>query len=236
MSAWLKENDPGGALYGSPDNTSGAETTASVDDQVAMERAWLADYLDYPEDAFVFLRQEHGSKLAGPHPEHLSTADAAWCRGDRILVIRTADCLGLLGWNQEQNIQVAIHAGWRGLEGRIITESLVRIHTEVGGSTPLETWLGGFDFILGPHRRRNRYEVGPEFRDIFDAKLLREHEDKLFFSIEKAAMTELESLGVPRRRIKDKGWCTGRDKKLFFSHRHGDRGRNLNFIYNAAVV
>ncbi len=78
-----------------------------------------------------------------------------------VLVIRTADCLPVLLFDEPNRAVAAVHCGWRGTEKRIL-EKAVRAMGEAYGSKP-----AAMIAALGPCIGPACYEVGPEVRDAY---------------------------------------------------------------------
>lgn len=107
------------------------------------------------------------------------------CEGDRIkadglftrtpgdsLCIKTADCLPIILWCEEQNFLAALHAGWRGLFGDILGRA-IKIHAELGGQA------GSLHMITGPCISMAHFEVGPELLQSLNATGIAESEQYL---------------------------------------------------------
>ncbi len=122
---------------------------------VAANRALLAGLL--PAAAAVqWLTQVHGTKVveAGDGGE-CPAADASWSRvPGRACAVLTADCLPVLLCSRDGDVVAAAHAGWRGLLGGVLENTVAAMGVEPGR---LLAWLGP---AIGPRA----FEVGPEVR------------------------------------------------------------------------
>ena len=78
-----------------------------------------------------------------------------------LLVIRTADCLPALLFDEPNRAVAAVHCGWRGTERRIL-EKAVRAMGEAYGSKP-EAMIAALGPCIGPAC----YEVGHEVWDAY---------------------------------------------------------------------
>ena len=96
------------------------------------------------------------------------------------LVIITADCLPILIKGKKGIC--FLHAGWKGLENKIIKHPLVQsIEPE---------WA-----YIGPHISASNYEVGPEFKNYFkESSTVFEQNNRLFFDLGQEAIKQLQSL------------------------------------------
>ncbi len=108
----------------------------------------------------LWLEQVHSLKAVDAGRDYASPpkADAAYSRqAGRICAVMTADCLPLLICDRQGQEVAAIHAGWRGLLGGIIENTLACL---VAPAEELLVWLGP---AIGPQA----YEVGEEVRQAF---------------------------------------------------------------------
>jgi len=132
------------------------------DDSAAVEanRAVLAGLLP-PAATVQWLTQVHGTKVVeagagGECPE----ADASWSRvPGRACAVLTADCLPVLLCSRDGDVVAAAHAGWRGLLGGVLENTVAAMGADPG---QLLAWLGP---AIGPRA----FEVGPEVRAGFIA-------------------------------------------------------------------
>lgn len=103
-----------------------------------------------PPANFYQVTQIHSNKnIYINHHSQQSVAetkcDAMISAASCTLLIKTADCLPILAFNDSEI--AAIHAGWRGLKDHIVTETLS------GFKTPPHT------IVIGPHIRECCFEV-----------------------------------------------------------------------------
>ena len=136
----------------------------------------LRFYTDMPSSPH-WLHQVHGTRVMEfeqpavhvpfrewEHARHAqqidseSEADGAVTRTPGVvLAIQTADCLPVLFCNDDGAEIGAAHAGWRGLSGGVLENTLAAMHA------PRENILAW----LGPAIAAQSYEVGDEVRDAF---------------------------------------------------------------------
>lgn len=134
-------------------------------------------------------------------------------------MIVTADCLPLLVCNSAGNEVAAIHAGWRGLVGGIIENTLQGLQSATGD---LMVWLG-------PAISQAHFEVGPEVRsDFLDCSpsntkeatadcFVPGRDDRYMADLYQLARLRLWALGV--NRISGGSLCTFSDSRRFHSWR-----------------
>lgn len=176
-----------------------------------------------------WLTQVHGAHVAdldGPIVD--TTADAAITRRRGILcAILTADCLPVLFTDTAGECVAAAHAGWRGLAGGVLEATVAAMQVE---PSRLLAWLGP---AIGPQR----FEVGPEVRDIFvrhdpaaAAAFNAGTGTRHMANLGMLARLRLAALGVGGIFGVDD--CTHSQPQRFFSHRRDGRsGRQATLIW-----
>ena len=163
-----------------------------------------------------------GAEAALPLALGFVRADAAVTRvAGRVCVIQVADCMPVLFAARDGSAVGAAHAGWRGLAGGVLEETVRCLPVP---AVQLIAWLG-------PTIGQDHFEVGDEVRAAFMS-----HDPDAAFSFEAnargrwqcdlyaLARRRLVALGV--RDIFGGGWCTYTDAERFFSYRRdGQCGR-----------
>lgn len=153
---------------------------------------------------------------------------------DLCLCVSTADCIPLLLHDTTHGAIAAIHAGWRGTAGSIVTRTLETMHVTYG------TVGSDIEAIIGPGISLDAFEVGIEvYRAFEDAEfdmeaIARWHPEKEKYHIDLPAANhhQLIAAGVPKERIHQSGICTYSQHHDFFSARRLgiNSGRILNGI------
>lgn len=195
---------------------------------VATNRARLAVALDLNP---VYLQQMHGTALV-----KLSTsvtavldkkqpycADAVMTQeAHQVCTIMVADCLPVLFTNSAGSLVAAAHAGWRGLAGGVLRETIKQI--QAADASEIIAWLGP---CIGP----TAFEVGPEVREAFisqstqadqhfSLKTSEQAQQKYCANLAGSARDELHGLGVTTfGNDSTAPWCTVLNSSRFFSHR-----------------
>jgi copper oxidase (laccase) domain-containing protein len=100
---------------------------------------------------FIFkpLWQIHGNDLLHTmrNSEDNLKADAHWTADKNVaLISKSADCIPFFGFDEKNNRVLAIHAGWRGVQNRIIPKSLQTLGSQ-------------WKCFLGPHIMKNSFEI-----------------------------------------------------------------------------
>jgi YfiH family protein len=195
---------------------------------VEENRRCVRERLGLPAEP-VWLQQVHGVEVADLDVAGaLTRADAAVTRArGRVCVIQVADCMPVLFAARDGSAVGAAHAGWRGLAGGVLEETVRHLGVP---AAQLVAWLG--PTISQPH-----FEVGDEVRaafvshdpgaaSAFEANARGRWQCDLY----SLARRRLEALGVGD--VSGGGWCTYADAARFFSYRRdGQCGRMAALIW-----
>jgi YfiH family protein len=198
---------------------------------VAENRRLLQTALQLPAEP-TWLNQVHGTTVVNAAEAATSrpAADASVAFGPgAVCVVLTADCLPVLFCDRAGTRVAAAHAGWRGLVGGVLAETVKAL-----GVQPFEllAWLG-------PAIEQNAFEVGPEVLEQFVA---RDPSNALAFQanargrwqadLYQLARNELARLGVPS--VHGGGFKCFADSERFFSYRREPRtGRMATLVWLA---
>lgn len=194
------------------------------------EKELLSLALDLPTSNMFFLDQEHGDEVveaAEPNSETdyvFATADALiTCRERLCLVVRTADCVPVIITDASARCAAAVHSGWKSTEKMISVKAARMLRDRCGAS------YGNMKVYILPAVSLDSYKVGDDFEQKFPGATERK-EDGLHADLPKAIIQSLIAEGISPENIAETRLCTVKENGLFFSHRKGDRGRNLNFV------
>ena len=144
------------------------------------------------------------------------------------MAVLTADCLPLLLCADDGEEVAAIHGGWRGLAGGVITTTLAKMITP---PARLMAWLG-------PAISQTTFEVGSEVRDAFISE---DPGTGACFEVNERGRWQADLYGIARRQLERAGvgavyggeYCTYGDPERFFSYRRdGQCGRMASFIHH----
>ena len=192
--------------------------------------------------------------VAQPEGDALLTGEAGI-----LLSVRTADCLPVLLVDPKHRAVAAVHAGWRGVLGRLVEKAVGEMRRGYG-SEP-QSLLA----VLGPSIRACCYEVGEDVLEAFQRGF--PHADKFFRRVSRplasrpkrpppsllgvrpprdnpiprpsihldlvaAAQNQLAAAGLAPAHVAVVDYCTACRTDLFYSYRReGDRtGRMLAVI------
>ncbi len=193
---------------------------------VARNRSLLREHLPQMPK---WLKQVHGTlpvwveNVTAP-PE----SDAALCRQQgMVCAVMVADCLPVFLCDAAGKTVGIVHAGWRGLAGGIIEQSVAEMRLAQLGNSELMAWLG-------PAIGSEHFEVGEEVYATFvkhDEKAAQafmpkgdQHEKKWLADIFALARQRLAAIGVTK--VYGGGVCTFSDPVRFYSYRRdGETGR-----------
>ena len=194
------------------------------------EKELLSLALDLPTSNMFFLDQEHGDEVveaAEPNSDTdyvFATADALiTARAGLCLVIRTADCVPVIIADASARCAAAVHSGWKSTEKRITVKTARMLRDRCGAS------YENMKVYILPAVSLDSYKVGDDFEQKFPGATER-MEDGLHADLPKAIVQSLIAEGIPAENIAQTGLCTVKQNDHFFSHRKGDKGRNLNFV------
>ncbi|QOJ24481.1 MAG: peptidoglycan editing factor PgeF [Gammaproteobacteria bacterium] len=223
----------GGVSRGANDVYASLNLGAHVHDDVAhvaRNRAILRRYI--PNDP-KWLKQVHGTSAVW-----IDETEAATPEGDAVLsrtqgtvcAVMVADCLPVFLCDKAGTMVGIVHAGWRGLAGGIIEQSVAAMQGDCGS---LMAWLG-------PAIGSAHFEVGKDVYEAFvrhDTQAVRaftprdsEREEKWLADIFLLARQRLNSAGITE--IYGGGVCTYSDPARFFSYRRdGETGRMAALIW-----
>ncbi len=74
------------------------------------------------------------------------------------------------------------------------------------------------------------YEVNQDVARFFPRQTIKRG-DSLYVDLWSGIESSLEAAGIPSENIFNSEICKRKNTEEFFSHRFGDTGRNLNFVY-----
>jgi polyphenol oxidase len=179
------------------------------------------------------------SQIAQPRQCHSATvvpvARPGWYDASDALVtdrpglclgISVADCLPVFLVDPVCHAIGAVHAGWRGTAGHILSNA-VRAMQDHFGTVPSN--LAAF---LGPSARACCYEVGTEVAAQFDKGLVEQRDGRLYLDLIRANVAQLSQAGVSGDNIEVSPLCTITERELLHSYRRDGplSGRMLGVI------
>ncbi|AUZ04557.1 MULTISPECIES: peptidoglycan editing factor PgeF [Vitreoscilla] len=197
-----------------------------VAEHVAQNRALVQQHASMP---LAYLNQTHSTDVVEAEAalQDLLDADASVnCNGQAACAVMTADCLPVLLCDAAGTVVAAAHAGWRGLVGGVIENTVAAMNV-----------TGRLLAYLGPAIGADAFEVGEEVRAAFvahDAQAAKAFVDigdgKYLADIYLLARQRLQALGI--LDIYGGEHCTVLQREDFFSYRRdGQTGRMVSAIW-----
>jgi len=176
-----------------------------------------------------FIKQVHGTHLVEAD-FNTQTADAHWTQNKKkSLVIQTADCLPVMAYLPDQRMTLAIHAGWRGVQQKIITHSLTQL--KIKKFDPIH-------LFIGPHIQQKSFEVDKDVANEIltahgeglDSSFCQESDNKYYINLSALVVREVEALKLQLDVLTVSSVDT-KTSSSYYSYRDGDRGgRNYSVI------
>lgn len=163
-----------------------------------------------------WLRQVHGTVVVDADAlADIPEADASVARRPgTVCVIQVADCVPVLFSDRNGQTIAAAHAGWRGLSGGVLENTVERM------AVPPSSVMA----YLGPGIGPRAFEVGADVRDAFLAHdaaasvaFTPHAPGKWMADLYRLARQRLAALGI--ESVHGGGFCTHSDPKRFFSYR-----------------
>jgi polyphenol oxidase len=234
---------PGGVSLSPYDSLNVGAHVGDAADAVQQNRRRMCEHLRLPAEP-AWLQQVHGMEVAdldvlespapvmSPDSAVSATqpvrADAAVTRlSGRVCVIQVADCMPVLFAARDGSAVAAAHAGWRGLAGGVLEETVGKL------GVPPERLLAW----MGPTIGRDHFEVGDDVRTAFTS---RDPEAASAFETNAGGRWQCDLYALARRRlvalgigeVSGGGWCTYADAARFYSFRRdGQCGRMAALIW-----
>ena len=225
VSAFVSTRSGGVSLHPYDSNNLGAHVGDDTQ-HVAENRRRLLSALSGLQH-IQWLDQVHGSDVAEASDDGISrTADAQYSSQPGLgCAVLTADCLPVLFCASDSSKVAAAHAGWRGLAGGVLLNTLA----EFESADDVLVFLGP---AIGP----DAFEVGPEVREAFgwasDACFRAGQGDRLQADLYRLAAEQLQAAGV--KSISGGGFCTFSDAERFYSYRRASvTGRQVSLIWRS---
>ena len=198
-------------------------------------KEWLSSWGEHLVDLWgwdvqpCWALQVHGPDVIPADSAFGTKGDAVWTSDrNHPCTVLTADCLPVLFCNKSGSKVAAAHAGWRGLAGGVLENTIAALD-EPGEN--LMAWLG-------PAISQSCFEIGPEVREAFlkhspDAEqaFVAGEGDRWFADLYQLARLRLSACGVSE--VSGGEYCTVTEKELFHSYRREGLvgGRLLSAIW-----
>ena len=205
--------------------------------KINSNRAIVSNLMGIKNSDLITLKQMHSSDVINIteriEPDEIEGDSMVTSKEGICLGILTADCAPILFSDFEKKIIGAAHAGWKGLYGGIVENTLENM-VQLGAK------IKNICVAIGPCIQKNNYEVGIEFyerfinKDITYKKFFLKENNKILFDLPGSISFRLHLQGI--RNIHSLNKCTFTEKKNYFSFRRnqknklGDCGRMISTI------
>jgi YfiH family protein len=193
----------------------------------------LASLLDIPLQDLYIPYQTHGDKICILNDDiivlsdndkyiSLNGVDALITNQKNICIgVTTADCVPVLIYDPVKHVLAAVHAGWKGIVGKIVEKTVAKM-AGVFGCFPQDMYAG-----IAPCISQKCFEVGEEVVDAFkeagfdidDIAYRNPDSGKMHIDLRLANKILLTEAGIPILNIETSDLCTYSDSDLFFSAR-----------------
>lgn len=216
----------GGVSQGEKNSLNLSYQVGDTPMNVDINRQRIAQAMHIPPGCLIFPKQTHSNNVevvtkntldVQEQTDGLITDTPGIC-----IAVLAADCVPVLLFDTKNRVVAAVHAGWRGTVGKLLTKT-IEVMQEHFHSNPADVKVG-----IGPSISPQVYEIGEEVIEaIHDAfpgivsQLLQplEKKGKALFNLWEANKQQLIQLGVPVVNIEVAGICTYRNSDQFFSAR-----------------
>lgn len=184
----------------------------------------LATLLDIEPQKLVFPKQTHTNCVAditGIPAVKLDETDALVTNKPGVCIcVQTADCVPILLFDPVNNVVSAVHAGWRGTVGKIVSIAVEKMVSNYGSSA--ENIVAAF----GPSISPEIYEVGDEvveaaqkFIPNTELTLRKNSSGKFHFNLWEANKQLLLGCGLKDSNIEVLGECSFLERDKYYSAR-----------------
>ncbi len=204
--------------------------TADTPGNVAENRRLFFDAIGAGTYSFASSHQVHGTEiLYTTEAGRFDGYDALITNQPGLLIgVTVADCVPILIYDQANRAVAAIHAGWRGTVGGIVTKTLTMMQQRFG------TLAGACYAYVGTCIDECSFEVGPEVAEQFAStyKQIKSGTSKTYVDLKGANVACLTGFGIPADQVAVSPFSTVLNNDTYFSYRteKGQTGRLLAVI------
>lgn len=193
---------------------------------VARNRSRLQQAAALP-GAPAWLKQVHGNRVVRLEATSRRLADAAITAvPGKVCVVMVADCVPILLSAADGSEVAAVHAGWRGLDNRVISSTVDQFRAS---GSAIHAWIG-------PHISAAAYVVSADLKrrfcdlDAGYASCFQHTSRGITMDLGEIARRQLKCCGI--RHISSSEHCVHTHSDLYFSYRRdGESGRMAALIW-----
>jgi len=192
------------------------------------DRGGLSTLVGLNPNHVVKPKQVHSAEVKFVYtPGEIAATDALISNSNSIVLsIQVADCIPLFLADPLNGVIGLVHAGWRGVEKRIIPDTINRM-VQKGAS------IEGMIAFMGPSIRQCCFEIGPEVSKKFPIDcLINGNQDRSFLDLQQVAINQLLGTQVLEKNILSSEECTKCNPEKYFSYRRSGSkaGRMIGVI------
>ena len=210
-----------------------ASHVGDSNDAVRDNRARVATQAGVPADRLVVLAAVSGGPVAtvdGSGPQEVTGVEAIVTAEPGLAVgVIAADCVPVLLADDEAGVIGVAHAGRRGVEARIVTDTVERLRQLGAQPGRLRAWVGpaicGRCYEVGDDVAAQTVAIAPEAASTTSW-------GTTALDLPAAALAELEDCGVADVHVEHR--CTREDPTLYSYRRDGRTGRQASVIVRTA--
>ncbi|MCD6066055.1 MAG: pgeF [Bacteroidetes bacterium] len=205
-------------------------STEDVTEAIKENRHLFFTAAGIPEGQIASSHQVHGNEVwVANEPGRANGYDAVITNKPGIFAgVTVADCTPVLIYDAKNKAVAAIHAGWRGTAGNIVSNTLKKMQEQFGTE--------GRDCYayIGTCISYQAFEVGAEVAEQFDKEFTHfdKEKRKYFVDLKRANLQQLLSFDIPENRVGISVKCTVLNNDEYFSFRKekGQTGRMIALI------
>ncbi len=180
-----------------------ASNGKSSSDQFMRNLNYFASKIGFTVNQIKSVNQVHGDKIEEVNTDSFVVdADAMITREKNLLLmIKIADCAGILIYDPVKEIIAAVHSGWKGTSLNIVPKTINRMINEFGCS-PINLLV-----YISPCASGKNYEVQQDVAILFPRSTIQISPSKYLFSNRREIKYQLDSMSIPRENIEVSDIC-----------------------------
>ena len=215
--------------------------TQDQQSNVEGNRSLLARAFGVGQEALVTPRQTHGVDILVINEPNEDYSHFLSVEGDAVITnqpgvmigVCVADCVPILLCDSEKRVIAAVHAGWKGTAGKLVSKAVAGMRSEFGCDP------AGLQAAIGPCIQKCCYEVDAPVKQAFvqsgiawDQFAQLSGEAKWQLDLAAANRELLLLAGLSPDAVQTSDQCVCCRSELFFSYRRDqdDAGRQMGFI------
>jgi YfiH family protein len=187
----------------------------------------------FPYLDFASVKQVHGDVTINCTNASLdfATADGIHSNLSKVaLLVKTADCIPILGFHKNKEHLLSIHAGWRGVVNQIAKKSILQLSSQFS----VKDWR----IFIGPHIQKNSFLVQSDCLEALAASSNQNIDvwaekkgDGWLIDLNSLILDQLQTVGIGSEQITWLNYDTKSDLRFHSFRRDRDlSGRQFNFI------